>query len=159
MLKEKYKYTTITFLFFFHFFISFSPKILPSHVFSLKQNKKMDSYLSSWRRRLTLFSERAEMWSCLSVHWTYRQPDETRHRPGPAVETKANTNLWQFLTNDAGRQQRSVGWWHHILLMSRKLANLPVNFDTTISKHDEKQTSLIVYEIFQLCRCEWHGSY
>lgn len=37
------------------------------------------------------------------------------------------------------------------LTFDRKFANPPVNTDITISKHEEKQTSLIFTGIFQLC--------
>lgn len=64
---------------------------------------------------------------------------------------KANTVLPTVLT-EQGRQTTQVwGMRTSDLNSDRKFANPPVNIDITISKHDEKQTSLIFSEIFQLC--------
>lgn len=76
------------------------------------------NHLSSWRRRLALSSERVETWSCPSVRWICRRPDETQHLPGPAVETKANTicSWW-----GGQRTEDRVWWWHQTSCSEMKI--------------------------------------
>ena len=83
----------------------------PARIDSSTLNAKPTNHLSSWRRRPTLSSERAETWSCPSVRWICRRPDETRHLPGPAVGTEANATLHSWQTeyfNCAGGNCRDL---------------------------------------------------